>query len=181
VCAHSARAFLDGLASRIRAESMRSSALLHQDEPAPEISSAAITTTHRAEKQQRQEILSPKVRGRGTCPPMLPQFRHLNNLTSIAAPVGSATSSSDGCGVETAGNHGGAAARLVRPFHTALQAGTEICSFEKARTLYAIGKAIRTMCTSRPLIKSARSIGARAWMADRGTTTRFITRYKAIP
>jgi hypothetical protein len=53
--------------------------------------------------------------------------------------------------------------------------------FEKARTLYAIGKAIRTMCTSRPSIKSARPIGPRAWMADRGTTTRFITRYKAIP
>ena len=64
VCAHSARAFLDGLASRIRAESVRSSALLHQDEPAPEISSAAITTTHRAEKQQRQDIPFPK--GSGT-------------------------------------------------------------------------------------------------------------------
>jgi len=43
---------------------MRSSALLHQDELAPEISSAAIITTHRVEKQQRQEILVPK--GSGT-------------------------------------------------------------------------------------------------------------------
>ena len=64
VCTHSAWAFLDRLASRIRAESMRSPALLHQDEPAPEISRAAITTTHRAEKQQRQDIPFPK--GSGT-------------------------------------------------------------------------------------------------------------------
>jgi hypothetical protein len=52
---------------------------------------------------------------------------------------------------------------------------------EKMRTLYAIGKAIRIMCTSRPSIKSARAIGPRAWMAERGTTTRFITKYKAMP